>query len=51
MFLNKAYDIDDEVVGIWEGSGEELKYISDFNRDGNRSIKDATAIQKYLAKI
>lgn len=30
---------------------EELKYISDYNRDGNRDIKDATAIQRQVAGL
>ncbi len=29
----------------------ENKYISDYNRDGVRNVKDATAIQKYIAGI
>lgn len=29
----------------------ENKYISDYNRDGERNVKDATAIQKYIAGI
>ena len=28
-----------------------LDYMSDFNRDGERSVLDATAIQMKLAKI
>ncbi len=31
--------------------GEVLAYVSDFNRDGNRDIKDATAIQKSAANV
>lgn len=30
---------------------EELTYISDYNRDGNRDIKDATAIQRRVAGL
>lgn len=31
--------------------GNERKYISDFNLDGERDIMDATAIQKHIANI
>ena len=39
-------------IDFWytEGYGH-LAYISDFNRDDVRNIKDATAIQKYIAGV
>ncbi|MBQ8001314.1 MAG: hypothetical protein IJ298_09000 [Ruminococcus sp.] len=45
---------DDSIVGlcIYADSNDNIpKYISDFNRDGERNIKDATAIQKCIAGL
>lgn len=41
---------DDDITGYFFES-EKSVYISDYNRDGERNIRDATAIQKKLAKI
>ncbi|MBQ4569843.1 MAG: dockerin type I repeat-containing protein [Ruminococcus sp.] len=38
-----------ETPGFGHLSYEYTDYISDFNRDGERNIRDATAIQKYIA--
>ena len=43
------FSANDEITG--ETTGETIGYISDFNRDSNRDILDATKIQQYLAKI
>lgn len=40
-----------ETPGFGHLSYEYTAYISDFNRDGNRDIRDATAIQKCIAGL
>lgn len=45
------YPADDEIVplgGLWMYS---VKYYSDFDRDGERDITDATKLQRYLANV
>ncbi|MBE6824216.1 MAG: hypothetical protein E7513_02600 [Ruminococcaceae bacterium] len=45
------YDfIDGDMYHIFM-SDENIKYFSDFNRDGDRNILDATAIQMHLAQL
>lgn len=41
----------DCLYGYGSIGGFEVKYISDFNLDGERNILDATAIQRKIAKI
>ena len=43
--------VDYQTVDYSEAMTEELTYISDYNRDGKRDIKDATAIQSRLAGL
>ncbi len=43
------YDGSDDISGYHDFGGD-LNYISDMNRDGVRSVLDATAIQMKLAK-
>lgn len=40
----------DEIQGNCEDGSVSISYMSDFNRDTDRNIMDATAIQMYLAK-
>ena len=42
------YDDIDDLSGRYQVNSE-LKFISDFNRDGERNIMDATAIQRHIA--
>lgn len=42
---------DDEIIVFLYEENPPARFISDYNRDGERNIKDATAIQKKLAKI
>jgi len=46
--LCEYYDIDD-LSGRYQ-INDELKFISDFNRDGQRNVMDATAIQRKLVE-
>lgn len=46
----ESFGDDDDISGYFSES-ESKVYISDYNRDGVRNIRDATAIQKKLAKI
>lgn len=41
----------DDYIGGWTTYGEELDYISDIDRDGERTVLDATAIQYKLAGL
>lgn len=41
----------DCLYGFGSIGGFEVKYVSDFNLDGERNILDATAIQRKIAKI
>ena len=41
----------DDLILEQHAYGDELKYITDFDRDGERTIFDATKIQMKLAKI
>ena len=43
--------VDYQTVDYSEAMTEELTYISDYNRDGKRDIKDATAIQRRVAGL
>lgn len=43
------YPADDEVE--YRNSDDQLRYYSDFNRDGSRDILDATCIQRYLTNL
>lgn len=43
--------VDYQTVDYSEAMTEELIYISDYNRDGKRDIKDATAIQRRVAGL
>ena len=43
----RDYPDDDEI----DGSFENIRYYSDFNRDGERDILDATCIQRYLVGL
>ena len=47
--LMRDYPEDDEIsLYSWHS---DLKYYSDFNRDGERNILDVTAIQRYLVDL
>ncbi len=48
--LCKFNSVDDLSSRKKINNSDELKYISDFDRDGERSIMDATAIQMKLVK-
>ena len=45
------FDEDDDISGHYNLGSENLDYVSDFDRDGERTIFDATAIQMKLAEI
>ena len=47
----ESYPSDDMVDGYNTSYYGKIAYMSDFNRDCNRNIEDATAIQKHLAKM
>lgn len=47
----EEYRKDDVIEAFQYDEKAPARYISDYNRDGARNIKDATAIQKKLAKI
>lgn len=42
---------EDDYYSLYGYEDAPKKYYSDFNRDGNRDIFDATAIQRYLVNI
>lgn len=46
----ESFDESDDITSYFTESKTQV-YISDYNRDGVRNIRDATAIQKKLAKI
>ena len=48
--LDEFHYLDDTLQGRSSLSNETLGYLSDMDRDGERSIMDATAIQQKLAK-
>lgn len=45
------YDRFDCLYGYGSIGGFEVKYISDFNLDGERNVLDATAIQRKIARV
>ena len=47
----RDYPADDEMVYLDSSAKPNPGYFSDFNRDGERDILDATAIQRYLVNI
>ena len=47
----KEYRKDDVIEAFQYDDNAPARFISDYNRDGVRNIRDATAIQKKLAKI
>lgn len=46
----KEFRKDDDISRYFQNPGKRV-FISDYNRDGVRNIKDATAIQKRLANV
>ena len=41
----------DEINKTHRSVHGKIEYLSDFNRDKNRDIMDASSIQKYIANI
>ena len=44
--VGTSYTVEEQHIKVWK-----YDYISDFDRDGERTVMDATAIQRYIAGL